>query len=79
MTIDQYLAKHKITKTSFAKKLGVPIALVSQWSTGVRKIPPRKCVAIHEMTHGELRCDQLLPEFPWEKIARLMINSEKNL
>lgn len=56
--------------SSLAKLIGVPAPLLSQWATGARRVPVARCIQIHEITRGKVRCDELRPDFPWEKVVR---------
>lgn len=57
--------------SSLAKSIGVPAPLLSQWATGARRVPVARCIQIHEITQGKVRCDELRPDFPWQKVVRL--------
>jgi DNA-binding transcriptional regulator YdaS (Cro superfamily) len=48
-----------------AALIGAPSALVSQWKTGVRKVPAERCPAIERATGGAVRCEDLRPDVDW--------------
>lgn len=64
MTLDQYLREFE-SVAGFAKKLGVPSPLVSQWKTGQRRTPADRCPAIERATNGAVRCEDLRPDVDW--------------
>ena len=64
MTLNDYL-NHGITGIEFAKKIGVPPALISQWRTGARQVPAERCLDIEAATNGAVRCEDLRPDVPW--------------
>jgi DNA-binding transcriptional regulator YdaS (Cro superfamily) len=64
MTLAKFLETRGSTK-ALAQRLGVPSALVSQWSTGARQVPAERCPAIERATRGEVMCEELRPDVDW--------------
>lgn len=48
-----------------AAALEIPAALLSQWKTGVRKVPAERCPAIEKATAGAVTCEELRPDVDW--------------
>ena len=71
MNIREYLKTANRRTVDLAWALGVPAAVVSQWASGVRRVPLGRCVQIHHETNGSVRCDELRPDFPWRDIPML--------
>lgn len=69
MLIADYLAESKKTNVAFAAELGVPPSLLSQWATGVRKIPAERCLQVERATNGLVRCEDLRPDIDWSRPA----------
>ena len=51
--------------TALARLLGVKPPTVHQWVSGVRPVPPMRCLDIERVTNGKVTCEQLLPNQPW--------------
>lgn len=64
MRLDAYLSKRGAT-AEFASKLGIPAALLSQWTTGVRQVPAERCPQIERESGGLVRCEDLRPDVDW--------------
>ncbi|MFA7437090.1 transcriptional regulator [Castellaniella sp.] len=52
--------------TPLAKKLGLPVQVVSSWAAGTRPVPIIRCVEIEEITGGEVTRKQLRPDDWWQ-------------
>ncbi len=52
--------------TKLAKKLGVPVPVVSGWASGTRPVPIIRCVEIEEVTGGEVTRKQLRLDDWWQ-------------
>lgn len=50
--------------------LGVPESLVSQWRSGIRKIPADRCPDIERATDGAVRCEAIRPDIDWRYLRR---------
>lgn len=59
----------KTTFTDFAKALGVPAPLLSQWTatdlTKRRQVPAERCPEIEKATAGAVTCEELRPDIDW--------------
>ena len=67
MTLSDFLKEHRLR--DLASALGVPPPLVSQWKTGVRRVPAERVLAIeaatgHRVSRHDLRPD-IYPREPW--------------
>ena len=53
-----------------AKTLGIPPALVSQWTAdaGARQVPSARCVAIERATDGAVTCEEMRPDVVWVRV-----------
>lgn len=53
-----------------AKTLGIPPALVSQWTAdaGARQIPAPRCLAIERATDGDVTCEEMRPDVVWVRV-----------
>lgn len=63
MDLKTYL-KDKVA-ASFAREIGVAPAFVSQWVTGLRRVPAEHCPAIERATGGQVLCEDLRPDIDW--------------
>ena len=52
-----YLDQQQITQAEFAKKVGVPAAMISQWASGSRRPSIRYAVAIQKATKGKIKVE----------------------
>ena len=48
-----------------AETLGVSSPTVSQWLSGVRRVPIKRCIQIEKATGGGISCELLRPDFDW--------------
>lgn len=51
--------------SSMAKLIGVSSPTVSQWLSGKRPVPAKRCVQIERATEGAVRCEDLRPDIDW--------------
>lgn len=65
MDLNTFLRGKTTTGTALADAIGVPAPLVSQWATGVRRVPAGRCPAIERATGGAVRCEDLRPDVDW--------------
>ena len=49
-----------------AKKLGLPVQVLSSWAAGARPVPIIRCVEIEELTGGAVTRKQLRPDDWWK-------------
>ncbi|MDD3884535.1 MAG: helix-turn-helix domain-containing protein [Gallionella sp.] len=64
MKIAQYLSESE-TAASLARKLGITPVLISQWRTGLRRVPIERCPDIEKATDGQVTCEELRPDIDW--------------
>jgi len=64
MNLFDYTAKRR-NQTLLAKAIGVKPVSISQWASGVRKVPANHCPAIERATNGAVRCEDLRPDVDW--------------
>lgn len=64
MTLRQYLSIRG-RMTALAKRLRVPISLVSMWTSGARAVPAERCMAIERATKGRVTVRTLRPDLSW--------------
>lgn len=64
MTLDQYLTERG-RSVALAAEIGVAPELISQWRSGVRRVPAERCPAIERATGGAVRCEELRPDVAW--------------
>jgi DNA-binding transcriptional regulator YdaS (Cro superfamily) len=63
MDLNAYLSsKNASPAAEFARRLGVPPALISQWRTNTRPVPIERCVAIERLTDGLVSRRDLRPQ-----------------
>jgi DNA-binding transcriptional regulator YdaS (Cro superfamily) len=65
MDLKTYFSQRDLSQSEFAKGLGVPPALISQWKTGDRQVPAERCPDIERLTDGLVRCEDLRPDVDW--------------
>lgn len=65
MKLSDYLAKHKISQSAFAEKLGVSQGLIYQWLAEKRPVAAEQCPRIEMLTNGEIRCEDLNDRVDW--------------
>ena len=51
--------------TKLAKEVNVTPPAVSQWISGIRRVPAERCPAIERATGGAVRCEDLRPDVDW--------------
>lgn len=65
MLLKQYLSEERGRAAEIARSLGIVPVLLSQWSTGARRVPAEHCPAIERATGGAVRCEDLRPDVDW--------------
>lgn len=53
------------SQVRLAELLGVTPAAVSQWLSGLRPVPIKRCPEIEKATGGMVRCEDLRPDVDW--------------
>ena len=56
-------------KAKLARTLHVSPTAVTQWSKGLRSVPPIRAVEIEKATNGKVKRKDLCPNFPWDDEA----------
>lgn len=67
MNLTDYLTSGKKSAAELARDLGVAPALIYQWRTGLRSVPPERCVEIDRATGGAVTRRDLRPD-DWQRI-----------
>ncbi len=49
--------------------------LISQWKTGVRRVPAERCPAIEQATDGAVTCEELRPDVLWSVLRKSVANA----
>lgn len=62
MNLSNYLSKPEIVAKDVAAALKVPNSLLSQWKTGVRRVPAEHCRAIEKVTNSAVTRYDLRPD-----------------
>ncbi len=62
MQLHEYLERHEITQSEFARRLGVTQGLIWQWLNGYRRITAERVIPIEEATGGEVTRHELRPD-----------------
>jgi len=65
MNLKHYLSEERGRAAEIARSLGIVPVLLSQWSSGVRRVPADHCPAIERITNGAVRCEELRPDVDW--------------
>ncbi|MFV5212807.1 transcriptional regulator [Azonexus caeni] len=65
MDLHTYLESQALPAGNFAAKLKVPPSLLSQWRTGVRRVPAERCPDIERESGGIVTCEELRPDVDW--------------
>lgn len=58
------------SQTALAVALKVTKAAVGQWKDAGRRVPAEHCPAIERLTGGQVRCEDLRPDVPWEVLRQ---------
>lgn len=58
------------SQSKLAAVLGVSKAALGQWKLKGRNVPAEYCPKIEELTHGNVRCEDLRPDIDWSVISR---------
>lgn len=51
--------------TVLARLVGVSGPAVTQWASGMRRVPAERCPLIERATQGQVRCEILRPDVDW--------------
>ena len=72
MTLSDYLDEigSRGRGSALAVGIGAPPESISQWKTGVRRVPAERCPEIERFTSGAVRCEDLRPDIDWAVLRR---------
>jgi len=56
--------------TALANLLNIKPPTVSQWLTGIRRVPAEQCPRIERLTDGLVCCEDLRPDVDWAILRR---------
>ena len=62
MTLEEYVSQKRGLQNQLAKDLDISPVLISQWSTGARRVPGERCRSIEKATGGVVTCSELRPD-----------------
>ena len=51
-----------------AAKVGVSYKTVLDWKNGRVKLSPINCVKMEKLTNGEVKREEILPDYPWDDL-----------
>lgn len=66
MDLKTYVAGERGRAASLASALGISPVMVSQWVSGLKKVPAERCPAIERATGGAVLCEELRPDVEWQ-------------
>lgn len=66
MNLHDYFLSGAKRQSDLARDIKVPPVLISQWASGVRRVPAERCPAIERATLGVVRCEDLRPDVDWQ-------------
>lgn len=75
MNLPDYLSAERGRGAALAAAVGVTPVMVSQWSGGIKPVPPERCVAIEQATSGVVTRRDLRPK-DWHLIWPELIGTE---
>ncbi len=58
--------------TQTAAALGTSVQAVCFWRDGKRKVSPKVCIKIHNITNGKISCKDLRPD-DWHEIWPMLV------
>ena len=67
MNLKSFAESARGASANLARSLGVSPVMVSQWASGVKAVPPERCVAIERATGGDVTCEELRPDVEWKR------------
>jgi len=56
------------SQSALAKLLEISPGAVSQFVSGIRKIPEQRCPSIEVATLGSVKCEELRPDVAWIRV-----------
>ena len=62
MTLDEYVSQERGLQNRLARDLKISPVLISQWSSGARRVPAERCLPIEEATNGAVTRYELRPD-----------------
>ncbi len=51
-----------------AEKMNVSYKSVLDWKNGRVKLSPINCVKMEKLTNGEVKREEILPDYPWDDL-----------
>ncbi len=69
MDLKTYISQNE-SGADLSRRLKVPATLISQWKTGVRRVPAERCPDIERETNGVVTCEEMRPDVDWAYLRR---------
>ncbi|WP_295379606.1 YdaS family helix-turn-helix protein [uncultured Pseudacidovorax sp.] len=70
MTLSEYFATARGVQKRLAQALDIPSPLLSAWASNDprtrRRVPAERCPAIERATAGQVTCEEMRPDVPWD-------------
>lgn len=66
------------SQTALAALCKVSRGAVNQWKDPKRKVPAEHCPVIERATNGQVRCEELRPDVPWD-VLRMQAGQEERV
>jgi DNA-binding transcriptional regulator YdaS (Cro superfamily) len=76
MKLSDYFAAERGRQSRLSSALGIAAPLLSQWATGARPVPAERCPVIERATEGQVRCEDMRPDVPWDVLRMQSIEAE---
>ena len=67
LTLKAYCKLKAGTMSRLARRLDIPLSVVSLWVNGKRAVPASRCHAVEAATYGNVRVETMRPDLDWTR------------
>ena len=69
MNLTDWISAQRGRQRTLALALGIKQPTVSEWCSGVKRVPLERCAAIERATTGAVTCEALRPDVAWTRVV----------
>lgn len=68
MNLHSWISAQRGRQTSLASALGIKPPTVSEWCSGIKRVPVERCAVVESFSGGAVTCETLRPDVAWARI-----------
>lgn len=68
MNLQAWISAQRGRQTTLAGALGIKPPTVSEWCSGIKRVPVERCAVVESFSGGAVTCEILRPDVAWSRI-----------